>query len=200
MMLVGLMMMASPVMAEDKDATAEVTPVVKVIEKKSDENAGQNTNHKWHGQVDDFFHYTGFDLDIQAGIGYHFDTRIATNDASNGFVRARIGVLHVPQYPWAIFGGMTLEGNYLSGCVWGLQGELIHQAFGGWIRGGFGSDQYVRPHFNAAIGYSLFGVEVQGYSVGPYASESFNDKREGIAVMGVVRIPIGYIAYVFSKR
>jgi hypothetical protein len=155
----------------------------------------------WRGKsIDDYYRYVGPDIDIQAGVGYHFDTFSKSKDDALGIGRLRVGALYVPKYPWALSAGITVEPNTLSAVVWGTQVEAMHFASGFWLRGGVGADYYVRPHFNAALGYSLFGVEVQGFSQGDIAPNRFGNQREGIALLGVVRIPIGFILYVFDKK
>lgn len=155
----------------------------------------------WKGKsIDDYYRYVGPDIDIQAGAGYHWDTASKSQDAVLGMGRIRMGVLHIPHWPWAFSAGLTMEPNSLSAIVWGGQAEVLHLGSGLWARAGGGSDIYVRPHFNAAVGYSLIGIEIQGFSAGDFAPNVLNDHREGVAILAVGRIPLGYLFYVFNKN
>lgn len=143
--------------------------------------------------IDDFYRYLGPDVDLQVGAGYHWETVNANQDTTLGMGRLRLGYLWVTGYPWAVSAGMTLELNTTTTPVWGLQAEVLNLGAGVWLRGGGGLDYQVRPHYNMALGWSIAGVEVDGFAMGPY------DNRQGVAVLGVVRIPLGYLGYVVSK-
>lgn len=157
----------------------------------------QKQNAEWHGSdINSYYRYTGIDLDLQGGVGYSFDTYSKANNTILGFGRMRIGVLHIPKYPFAIMVGPTIEASNL-GVVWGGQAEVMDFGIGVWARAGVGLDYRTHPQLNAALGWSLFGVEVRyagdGAGIDPY-------HRESLAVLGVVRIPIGFLGYVASRK
>lgn len=155
----------------------------------------------WQGKsIDEYYRYVGPDLDIQGGVGYNWNTTHAENDGVIGFMRLRTGVLWIPHWPWAFAAGMTVEGNNLpsfpsSNVTLSLGGqfEALHMGSGLWLRAGVSGDGQARPHFNAAFGHSLFGVELQAGGSGP------NGYNDNIAVLGTLRIPLGYVFYVFDK-
>lgn len=152
----------------------------------------------WKGSnINAYYRYTGIDLDIQGGAGYSFDTYSKANDSILGFGRMRVGVLHIPRYPFAISLGPTVEMNNINGIIWGFQGEIMDFGMGAWARAGVGMDYRTHPQINAALGWSLFGAEVRftgdGAGIDPY-------HRESVAVLGVVRIPIGFLGYVASRK
>lgn len=155
----------------------------------------------WQGKsIDEYYRYVGPDLDIQGGVGYDWNLSHNENSMVMGFLRVRTGVLWVPRWPWAFAAGMTVEGNNLpsfsnaNGTVTlGGQFEALHVGSGLWFRGGVSADGQARPHFNAAFGHSLFGVELQTVSSGP------NGYNDNVAVLGTLRIPLGFVFYVFDK-
>lgn len=149
----------------------------------------------WRGKIDDYYRYVGPDFDLQVGAGYHWDTANKMRSDALGMGRVRVGLLYVPKWPWAFSVGVTGEVNNMPVGIFGGQAEALHLATGWWLRGGGALDHQGRPHFNAALGWSLFGAEVQGFSVG-----NSNDPREGVALLATVRVPVGYLIYVLSKK
>ena len=155
----------------------------------------------WQGKsIDEYYKYVGPDLDIQGGVGYNWNMTHGENSMPMGFLRVRTGVLWVPRWPWALSVGMTVEGNNLpsfqngNGTLSvGGQFEGLHVGSGLWFRGGVSTDSQARPHFNAAFGHSLFGVELQTVSSGP------NGYNDNVAVLGTLRIPLGFVFYVAEK-
>src|SRR5690242_20532882 len=145
-MMFGLLMLVGGV------ASAEEHQVVRVPQKQES---------KYRGDIDGFYRCTGPDIDLQIGGGYHWDTADKNRDTGLGMGRLRVGVLHIPRWPWAFSVGITGELNTISTMDWGLQGEVLHLGSGLWLRAGASADYFLRPHANAAIGYSLFGFEVQ---------------------------------------
>ena len=143
--------------------------------------------------VNDFYRYLGPELDLQGGVGYQYDTTAALRNTILGMGRLRVGGLWIPTYPWVFSFGPTLELNTSTLPVWGAQVEVLNFGAGLWLRGGGGLDYSAHPHYNVALGWSLVGVEVSGYSAGPY------DTHGGVAVLGTLRLPLGFIGYVFNR-
>lgn len=152
----------------------------------------QTVNAKWQGRsINDYYKYIGPDIDIQGGVGYTWDK---SHENAFGMGRLRAGILGVPNYPWVVSVGLTSELNSHSTFIWGGQAEVMHLASGFWLRGGLGGDYLGRPSFNTALGYSLFGIELQGLGSGP------THNLDTMAVMATIRIPIGFLIYVFTKN
>lgn len=143
--------------------------------------------------VSDFYRYVGPDIDLQVGGGYQWNTFNAIHNTTIGMSRLRMGVMWVPKYPWTFSVGPTLELNSSTTPVWGAQVEVLNFGAGLWLRVGGGMDYQAHPHYNAALGWSVFGVEVNGFSAGPY------DNQMGVAILGTARIPLGFIIYTFTK-
>lgn len=164
-------------------------------------NVPQSSQASWRGgSIDNYYRYVGPDLDIQGGVGYNWNTTHADQNDILGFVRVREGVLWVPHWPWAFAAGMTVEANNLPsfqgtrGTISiGGQFEAIHIGSGLWFRAGTSVDGQARPHFNAAVGQSLFGIELQTVNAGP------NGYDNNVAVLGTLRIPLGFVFYVIEK-
>lgn len=151
----------------------------------------------WQGSnINSYYKYIGLDLDLQGGAGYTFDTYSKSNNTILGFGRMRVGILYIPRYPFAISLGPTVEVNNL-GIIWGGQAEVMDFGMGIWGRVGAGMDYRTHPQLNAAIGWSLFGVEGRytgdGAGIDPYHRESYS-------VLAVIRIPIGFLGYVASRK
>lgn len=144
--------------------------------------------------MNDFYRYIGPDVDLQGGLGYQYDTTAAIRNTVLGFGRLRMGAMWIPTYPWVFSVGPTVELNTSTLPVWGTQVEVMNFGAGLWLRGGVGLDYSAHPHFNAALGWSLVGVELNGFSAGPY------DTHGGVAVLATVRIPIGFLGYVLSRH
>lgn len=141
--------------------------------------------------IDDFYRYGGPDIDLQGSLGYHWDT--VSRDAILGLGRLRGGYMWVTGYPWIVSAGVTMEINSYTSPVWGGQLEIMNFGAGLWARAGVGADYQAHPHFNGAIGWSLFGVELSGFTASPF------DSRQGFAVLGTIRIPVGFIIYTVKK-
>lgn len=160
---------------------------------KAQQTPGQTIIPPSGHTVNDFYRYIGPDLDLQGGVGYQWG--VPTPSSSTfGMARLRGGLMWIPQYPWVFSAGATFEINSTTLPVWGAQVEVMNFGAGLWLRGGAGLDYSAHPHFNAAVGWSVVGVELSHFTAGPY------DNREGVAVLATVRIPVGFILYVFQKH
>ena len=140
----------------------------------------------------------GLDLNLDGALGW-----VPEREHITGFARARVGVLVFiePLDPTgsqlALSTGLTYEASDLSGATIGLQTELIHIGTGFWGQAGALVDLLVpSPGFMVAVGWSLFGVEVQRrlYDV------NRNGASDGLNSFGLyakVRVPISIIMRAF---
>jgi hypothetical protein len=111
----------------------------------------------------------------------------------------RFGALWVPTWPWALTLGGTVEVNNLPVGIGGVQAEALHLGSGLWVRAGAGMDPFARPHMNAAAGWSIFGLEVSGFPRNSVVTNG-QDPREAVSLFATIRIPLGYVFYVFAKH
>jgi hypothetical protein len=90
--------------------------------------------------------------------------------------------------------GATYELSNLSAATIGVQGEWMNLEVGVWGQAGpiFDVAHGGRPGVMAALGWSIFGVEVQG--------RDMQDAGFVGAIYAKLRIPIGIIAFGFRGR
>lgn len=154
-------------------------------------NSHAQTTTKTH-TINEFYQYVGPDIDFQGGVGFHWEINNVDQNTVLGMGRVRLGLLYFPGYPWAIAGGPTFEINTTTNPVWGLQAEVLNMGAGLWFRGGGGMDYNARYHYNMALGWSIVGIEINGFGLG-------YDNRSGTSVIATLRIPVGYIIYIINK-
>ena len=174
---------AAPVATTDASAPA------------SDGDAGPS---KFRGSIDEYYKYTGIDLDVSGGGGYFWGQN--GFGAGVGFGRVRAGIMAV-RWPFMYAVGATYEINNLSPAAWGVQAEILHIGAGIWAQLGGSVDYKGEFGGMASVGWSMLGIEAQvrGYKdVLPFAQP--NDPGYGFALVGKVRIPVGFILYVLTRK
>lgn len=147
--------------------------------------------------MDAYYRYFGLDLDVSGGGGYFWGEGVGR---PVGFGKIRGGVMYAT-WPYIYSIGATFESNNLSPLAWGLQAEVTHIGAGIWLQLGGMVDWKARFAGTLAVGWSVFGIEAQlrGYKdVLPEAVPS--DFGYGVAILGKVRVPIGVILYVLSRK
>lgn len=160
--------------------------------------ATDNSPTKYRGSIDAYYKYTGLDLDISGGGGYHW----GTNDQKAGiaFGRVRGGIMHV-SWPFMYAVGATYEINNMSPAAWGAQAEILHIGAGIWAQVGASVDYKAQFAGIASVGWSMLGIEAQirGYKDAlPFTQP--NDFGYGFTLVGKIRIPVGFILYVLSRK
>lgn len=124
-----------------------------------------------------------WDLNIEGGVGSTIDPgKVA------GFGRIRGGMLAIRDNLHASI-GLTLEINSLAPITFGVQAELMHLEYGVWAQVGAMLDTKPRPGFQAAVGYSIVGFEMQYRDVGPQNGSG----PYQVALFGKLRIPVRHI-------
>lgn len=124
-----------------------------------------------------------WDLNIEGGVGSTIDPgKVA------GFGRIRGGMLAIRDNLHASI-GLTLEVNSLAPITFGVQAELMHLEYGVWAQIGAMLDTKPRPGFQAAVGYSIVGFEMQYRDVGPQNGSG----PYQVALFGKLRIPVRHI-------
>lgn len=126
--------------------------------------------------------YTSWDVNIDLGYGKFF----GAVDRMSFTPRLRAGVL-VVRDPWYWQAGLTYEWSTLSHATIGMQGDVVNIDDGYWLQAGLllDVDRGVRPGAMGALGYKIFGVEVQARQV------AGGDVVP--AVFGKIRLPIGIL-------
>jgi hypothetical protein len=144
-----------------------------------------------YGDMKGFYdHEVTWDLNLEGGWGRAF------GDSSRpvGFGRVRGGVLWVHE-PWYSSAGLFYDFSSFTPATFGVQIEQMHLTTGLWVQVGGGVDVQPRPMVMAALGWSLFGAELQYRDFG-----SVRDVNAGVAIYATVRIPVSIIARVFRVR
>jgi hypothetical protein len=143
----------------------------------------------------DYYRATTLDFDVQLGGGYFF----GGPGRGVGFVRARAGVLFAS---WPIFFslGTTYELNNLSAATYGLQAEVMFIDSGFWAQAGPMVDGHGQFGGMLSVGWSLFGVEAQYRGYDDVLFDRGTHDGYGFALLGKVRIPIGFLLYAHGRR
>lgn len=102
-----------------------------------------------------------------------------------GFGRARAGVMYIHDNVHLSLGA-TYEYSDRQAATFGLQAEAMHLRVGIWAQAGLLIDTQPQPGFMAAVGWSLFGLELQGRE---YEGLGFTP-----ALYLKLRVPFGVIA------
>lgn len=148
----------------------------------------------YHGSIAGWYKATMLDLDLEGGGGFFWGNRTS----GIGFGRVRSGIMFV-KLPIAVAIGATFEVNNVSMATYGAQLELLHLETGVWGQLGPTVDGHGNFGGLLSVGWSLFGIEAQvrGYDeVRPSAFQG----GYGFALVGKLRIPVGYILYVLSRK
>ena len=127
-----------------------------------------------------------WDLNVDGALG----ATLGNGSTLAGFGRVRAGVLSIHDADVLALGA-SYEYGSLQKFTFGVQAEYINDNSGLWVQLGALLDTQPRPGAMAAVGYALFGAEVQLRS----------DAATGatVAVYGKLRIPIGFLAYELRK-
>lgn len=152
----------------------------------------------YRGNMDEYYHYFGLDIDLQGGGGYFW----GENKVERGiaFGRVRGGVLYAT-WPFIYAIGATFEANNLSPLNFGLQVEATHLGAGIWAQLGGSVDWKGQPAGMLSLGWSIFGVEGQIRSYKDALDVAMpSNYGVGFQLVGKVRIPIGFILYVLNKK
>jgi len=149
---------------------------------------------RYSGPLSGYYRATMLDLNFEGGGGAFWGNR----DSGVGFGRVRAGVMFAG-WPVTTSFGATFEINNLSMATYGVQFELTHVASGGWFQLGALVDG--RGNFGglASVGFSIFGIEAQVRGYDEVRPSAF-DGNYGFALLGKVRIPLGYILYALSRK
>lgn len=132
-------------------------------------------------------HGSWWDLDVQLGYDWPMDTK----GESVGSVGVRGGVT-VIRGPWFLTGGAGFRYPVPGEPALAVQGELMHSGAGLWAQPGVEVDLSGRLNLQAAVGWSLLGVEVRHDALGsPAASTSLGLR---------LRIPIGLLVLGARER
>ena len=183
-----------PVAVAVADAGAAPVAVADAGADAAPEPQGQS---KYRGDINSYYRYFGLDLDVSGGGGYHWGERGIGRPV--GFGKIRGGLMYAT-WPFVYSIGATFESNNLSPAAWGLQAEVTHIGAGIWLQVGGMIDWKAQGAFTAALGWSVFGIEAQlrGYQDAlPEPTQYFG---YGISILGKVRVPIGFILYVLSRK
>jgi hypothetical protein len=125
---------------------------------------------------------TTWDLNLEGALGSTF----GSGHELTGFGRARGGVLAVRDAN--VFAlGATYEYSNFQKATFGVQGEYINDNSGFWLQLGALLDIQPRPGAMLALGYTVFGAELQVRSYEPMGVT--------FAAYAKIRLPIGFIAY-----
>jgi hypothetical protein len=124
-----------------------------------------------------------WDLNVDGAFGRLFPE--TGSHRWTGFGRARAGVMYIHDAVHLSL-GLTYEYSDRQAATFGLQAEVMHLSIGAWAQAGFLLDTQPHPGFMAAVGWSLFGHEVQGRE---YDGLGFSP-----SVYLKIRVPIGVIA------
>jgi hypothetical protein len=179
--------------AAEADAGAAAAPAADAGAAAAPEGKG-----KFRGDMAAYYRYVGLDLDVSGGGGYFWGER--KNTSGVGFVKVRGGIMYA-SWPYIYSIGATFESNNLSPAAWGIQAEVTHIGAGVWLQLGGMVDWKARFAGTASVGWSIFGIEAQlrGYK-DPLPDAAPLDFGYGVAILGKVRIPIGVILYVLSRK
>jgi hypothetical protein len=150
---------------------------------------------RYTGSMDDYYKANTLDLDISGGGGYF----TGGPGRGVGFARVRAGILFA-RWPISTSIGTTFEVNNLSAATYGLQLEFLHIGMGVWLQLGAMMDGRAQFGGLASLGWSFLGVEAQvrGYDQ-PLPDRQANDGY-GFAILGKVRIPLGFILYAMTRK
>jgi len=125
---------------------------------------------------------TTWDVNLDGALG----STVGSEHALTGFGRLRAGLLVFRDAD--VFAlGATYEYSNLEKATFGVQAEYISDNSGLWFQLGALLDTQPEPGAMIALGYALFGAEVQVRSY-----ESLGVTFSGYAKL---RIPIGFLAY-----
>jgi hypothetical protein len=125
---------------------------------------------------------TTWDVNLDGALG----STVGSEHALTGFGRLRAGLLVFRDAD--VFAlGATYEYSNLEQATFGVQAEYISDNSGLWIQLGALLDTQPQPGAMVAVGYALFGAELQVRSY-----ESLGVTFSGYAKL---RIPIGFLAY-----
>jgi len=149
---------------------------------------------KYHGSIGNYYKATTLDLNLEGGGGYFWGNR----SSGIGFGRVRSGVMFAG-WPLTISVGATFEVNNVSMATYGAQLEFLHVASGFWAQLGPMLD--ARGNFGGlvSVGWSVFGIEAQVRGYDEVRPSAFQGDY-GFALVGKLRIPVGYILYVLSRK
>ncbi len=156
---------------------------------------GDGGGGKYRGGIDAYYKHTGLDLDVSGGGGYFW----GGPGRGVGFVRVRAGLL-AARWPFIYSIGGTYEANNLSPATFGLQAEITHIGAGIWLQLGGMVDWKAQLGGMASVGWSIFGIEAQIRGYENVLPDPMSKDGYGFQLVGKVRIPIGFILYVLSRK
>ncbi len=148
-----------------------------------------------YANPNDFYRATRFDLDISIGGGYFF----GGPGRGVAFTRVRSGIMFAG-WPLILSLGVTGELNNLSAATYGLQAELLHIETGLWAQVGPSVDGHGQFGGMVSVGWSIFGVEAQFRGYDDVIFDRGTHDGYAFALMGKIRIPIGFVSYIRSRR
>jgi hypothetical protein len=128
-----------------------------------------------------------WDLNLEGGLKFWSNT----GPNAMGFLRARPGVLYIHD-PAYLALGPTYEWSPISPATFGVQGEFLYYDLGVWVQLGGLLDTHGLPGGNAAIGWSVLGVE------GQY--RTYQGLGDVAALYVKLRLPIGILVHALSQR
>lgn len=82
----------------------------------------------------------------------------------------------------------------------GVQGELVHISSGMWIEFGGLVDDKAQFGAMASIGWSIFGIEAQVRGYKEVLADPTTNDGYGFSLVGKIRVPLGFIFYVLSRK
>lgn len=149
---------------------------------------------RYRGSLGGYYRATTLDLNLEGGAGYFWGHQ----SSGIGFGRVRTGIMFVG-WPVALSIGATFEVNNVSMATYGAQVELTHFEWGFWAQLGALVDG--RGNFGGLLsaGWSIFGVEAQVRGYDEVRPAAF-DGNYGFALLGKIRIPLGYVFYALSRK
>lgn len=143
----------------------------------------------------DYYRATRLDLDVSLGGGFFW----GGPGRGVGFARVRTGVMFA-SWPLFVSVGATYELNNLSAATYGLQVELMQIDTGLWAQAGPMVDGHGQLGGMLSVGWSLFGVEAQYRGYDEVIFDRTSHDGYGFALLGKIRIPLGFILYARSRR
>ncbi len=143
----------------------------------------------------DYYHATGLDLDVSLGGGFFW----GGPGRGVAFARVRTGVLFA-SWPLFVSVGATYELNNLSAATYGLQAEVMLIESGLWAQAGPMVDGHGQFGGMLSVGWSLFGVEAQYRGYDEVIFDRASHDGYGFALLGKIRIPLGFVLYARSRR
>ncbi len=149
---------------------------------------------KYRGSIAGYYRATMLDLNVEGGGGFFWGNRTT----GIGFGRVRSGVMFAG-LPVTMSIGVTFEVNNVSMATYGAQIELLHMESGLWGQLGPTVDAHGNFGGLLSVGWSLFGIEAQVRGYDEVRPASFQGDY-GFALLGKIRIPVGFILYVLSRK